>query len=74
MSRLPLNMERSIKSDIEKTKCPIHGEHPKVTFTSNGIAVSCCCEKFRKDAINKCQQAIGKALQEQITKSFKGLK
>lgn len=53
---------------------PTHGEHPKVTFTSNGITVSCCCEKFRKDTISKCQQAIGNALQEQITKAFKGLK
>lgn len=74
MSRLPLSIERSIKSNIEKTECPTHGEHPKVTFTSNGITVSCCCEKFRKDTINKCQQAIGDALQEYITKPLKGLK
>lgn len=74
MSRLPLNMERSIKSSIEKTKCPIHREHPKVTFTSTGFTVSCCCEKFRKDTINKCRNAMGKALQEQIAKTFKGLK
>lgn len=74
MSRLPYNMERSIKSDIEKTKCPMHGEHPKVTFTPSGITVSCCCEKFRKDTISKCQQAIGDALQKQITDAFKGLK
>ncbi len=74
MSRLPLNMEKGIKSDIEKTKCPVHGEHPKVTFSLNGFNVSCCCENFRKDTINKCQQAISKALQEQILKSFKGLK
>lgn len=71
MSRLPLNMERNIKSDIEKTKCPIHGEHPKVTFTSNGFNVSCCCEKFSKDTINKCQQIMGKALQEQIIKALR---
>ncbi len=74
MSRLPLSMERSIKSDIEKTKCPTHGEHPKVAFTSKGITVSCCCEKFREDTISKCRQAIGDALQEHITKAFKGLK
>lgn len=74
MSNLPLNMQRSIKSEIEKTLCPIHREHPKVTFTSNGFNVSCCCEKFRKDTINKCQQAISKAIQEQILQSFKGLK
>lgn len=74
MSRLPFSVERSIKSDIEKAKCPIHGEHPKVTFTPNGINVSCCCEKFRKDTIDKSRQAIGDALQEHITKAFKGLR
>lgn len=52
MSRLPSNIERSIKS---KT-------------------VSCCCEKFRKDTIAKCEKAVGDALQEEIFKSLKGLR
>ena len=76
MNRLPLSMERSIKSIIEKTKCSIHGNHPEVTFTQQGFNVSCCCccEKFRKDTISKCQEAIGEALQEQLSKAFKRLK
>ncbi|WP_417187028.1 hypothetical protein [Bacteroides sp.] len=74
MSRLPSNIERSIKSKIEMTKCSVHGEHPKVTFTQQGFTVSCCCEKFRKDTITKCEKAVGDALQEEIFKSLKGLR
>lgn len=39
MSRLPSNIERSIKSKIEMTKCSVHGEHPKVTFDLQFLAV-----------------------------------
>lgn len=74
MSRLPSSIERSIKSEIERTKCPEHGEHPKVTFTTSGFTVSCCCEKFRQDSIAKCNDIIGKALNQYFLNAFKGLK
>ncbi len=74
MSKLPSSIERSIKSEIERTKCPEHGEHPKVTFTASGFTVSCCCEKFRKDSIAKCSDSMKKALNQYILGVFKGLK
>ncbi|MFP5153634.1 hypothetical protein [Bacteroides clarus] len=74
MSRLPVNVERKIKTDIEKAKCPIHGKHPKVTFTQQGFNISCCCEEFRADTISKCREAIGKALQDAILHPFKKLR
>nr|WP_314868983.1 hypothetical protein [uncultured Prevotella sp.] len=74
MSKLPASMERTIKAEIERTKCPVHNEHPKVSFSQTGFTVSCCCEKFRKDTIEKCQKAVGKALQDEITNAFKKLR
>ena len=74
MSRLPASMERTIKAGIERTKCPVHNEHPKVSFSQTGFTVSCCCEKFRKDTIKNCQEAVGKALQDEITNAFKKLR
>ncbi len=72
MNRLSQNIQKSIKSNIEKTVCPIHREHPIVSFTQQGFSVSCCCEKFRKETISKCEKIIGDALHEQIVKSLKG--
>ena len=74
MSRLPSTIERNIKSDIEKTKCPEHGKHPNVTFTTSGFTVSCCCERFRKETIGKCNDAIGNAISQYLLNAFKGLK
>lgn len=74
MSQLPSSVQRNIKSAIERTLCREHREHPKVTFTSKGFNVSCCCEKFRSETIKKCEDAIGQALHEHIMNAFKGLK
>lgn len=77
MSNLSPSIERSIKSEIEKSVCRVHGKHPKISFTSDGFNVSgCCCEKFRAEIISECKTAIGKALEksltDQIRKSFGG--
>ena len=74
MSRLPYNVERRIKSNIETAKCSVHEKHPNVIFTQQGCKVSCCCEKFRKETIAKCEKAIGEALREEIFKPLKGLR
>lgn len=64
MNRLPQDLEQTIKTDVEKTICPIHGEHPMITFTSEGINVSCCCDEFREETISTCKKAMRDALRE----------
>jgi hypothetical protein len=64
-------MQRDIKSTIERTLCPQHGKHPKLTFTARGdITVDCCCEKFQKDVIAKIEKASSDAAGKYLTKSI----
>lgn len=65
-------IEKAIKTEIEKNVCPEHGEHPKVTFTTSGFEVSCCCKAFHQSISDKCEQAVGKAIHEHMMRMFRG--
>lgn len=75
MSRLPYNVERRIKSNIETAKCSVHRKNTLMLFLHNNDAkFHAVAEKFRKETIAKCEKAIGEALKEEIFKPLKGLR
>ena len=74
MTHLSLTIQRSVKGSIERMTCPVHGEHPKLSFTSSGFTVSCCCDNFRSKVIAECKDAIAKAVEADISKALKGIR
>lgn len=54
--------------------CPVHGEHPKLSFTSSSFTVSCCCDNFRSKVIAECKDSIAKAVEADISKALKGIR
>ena len=74
MNNLPSDVQRKIKADIERNKCPEHGEHPTVTFTSKGFNVSCCCTRYESIISKAVEKAVGEYIQREIAKAFKGFR
>lgn len=32
---------------LESESCPVHGQHPKVSWSGDSIKAECCCDAFR---------------------------
>lgn len=71
MKGLTISENRKIASALGRMKCRTHGERPKITPTSKGISVECCCEKFKTQLLEEYQNEAGKILQKQIEQDFK---
>jgi hypothetical protein len=61
-------------SEDALTKCSVHGDHPKITVTQQGVSISCCCEKFQKETLAKYEKVENEVLREEIFKPPKGLR
>ena len=72
MSEINLEIQHSVKKQIERMVCPVHGEHPKVSFSSSGFSVSCCCQEFRSKAISESEKAIATAVRQYIENTLNG--
>lgn len=74
MSNLSSSIQNSIKLEVERMRCPVHEEHPKLSFTPSGFSVSCCCDAFRQKVIRKCNDAIKNVMKQEIEKTLRGFR
>ena len=49
-----------------KEKCPTHLANPEITLTDDNIDVSACCDEFRETLLDKLDEGIEDALDEEI--------
>jgi len=65
---------RRIKSDLERTSCSIHNQHPEVNVIGDKINFKCCCEDFRSKSLKKLEGLLANEAQKSILDAFKGFK
>ena len=52
---------QKIKAKLEKTKCPFHGQTPKIKILENTIEIDhCCCMDFQEILATKVKELIAK--------------
>jgi hypothetical protein len=60
---------QSIKTEVEKTSCEVHNEHPNITVNGDHLQVSGCCEPFGE----KCIELIAKLAADSSADNISGL-
>lgn len=61
----------SVKRKLEKKKCQVHNEHPKVQKTSDGFEILACCEDFRSLMTKKMEKVVAEEIKSSLNKMFK---
>lgn len=70
-NKLPSDVQRTVKSTIERMSCPVHHEHPNVSFTSQGFSISCCCDEFKEHINSQAEKIVADAMEKHIETYFK---
>jgi hypothetical protein len=62
-----------IARNLEKERCSKHNEKPKATPSNGSINISCCCTTFRAKVLKKMQTELGREVENELKKAFKGI-
>jgi len=66
-----MDINSKVKCELEKYICRVHGLHPKVEGTSEGLSISCCCEEFRQELIDNMENSCANAIEDYVMEPFK---
>lgn len=53
-----------ITRKLEAEVCPVHGEHPVISWCGNNMQIRCCCDEFRAHICRISDDISGDAVRE----------
>ncbi|HUH35111.1 MAG TPA: hypothetical protein VL022_04690 [Moheibacter sp.] len=62
---------KSVKRELEKKRCKLHGKKADIKLSGDNLNMNCCCDKFRAELSKEMDKAVRKSTDEFMKKLFK---